>query len=144
MQRWLWVTRPDVWAKIPGGTLAHGQPYEWTCHEHSEPKDVALLYRADAARDIAHVFRIEDWPWEDDSYTRAGETDWWCECTLRHTLKQPIQLWDMRKRPTLAGWRAMQVDFNGSAFEIDAEVWRDLLEMAHPLDRQKLRLLGGN
>lgn len=92
MQRWLWVTRPDVWAKIHGGSLTHGESYTWTCDEETHERDVALLYRADAAKDIAHVFRVASSPWEDDHFSRPGETDWWCECELVSTFRQPIQL----------------------------------------------------
>lgn len=143
MRRWLWVTRPDVWATIPGGALAHGGQYEWTCHEETRPRDVALLYRADAAKDVAHVFRVHSDPWEDDHFSKKGETDWWCECELVHTLKQPLQLWDMRQRKALDDWLPMQVGFHGTAFAVEPAHWRDLLDLAHPLDRIALRRFGG-
>src|SRR4051812_7027197 len=66
------------------------------------------LYRADAAKDIAHIFRVRSDPWEDEHFTKRGETDW-CECELIHTLKHPLQLWDMRQRPALDDWVPMQV-----------------------------------
>lgn len=49
----------------------------------------------------------------------------------------------MRQRRGLTDWLAMQVDFNGTAYEIEPSHWRELLDLAHPLDRIAPRRDGG-
>lgn len=135
---------PEFWSRIPGGRVAKGQPYEWTCDADSRRGDVALLYRADAAKDIAHVFRVDnDDLWEDEHPLEPSKTTWYCDCTLVHTMHQPLLLWDLREEPRLQDWAALQVNFHDLSFEIPSHVWKALLSLAHPLDRIEMRRAGG-
>jgi hypothetical protein len=48
-----------------------------TCDRHSRRGDVALLYRADVAKDIAHLFRVDDDElWEDVHPVDPKRTAW--------------------------------------------------------------------
>jgi len=143
VQRWLWVTQPDFWAQLQGGRLEHGLKIEWTCDKKARHGDVALLYRADMAKDIAHLFRVDsDKPVEGEHPLDANRKAWWCHATLMHTLRHPLLLPDLRAEPRLASWAALEANFHALSFEIDDTVWRVLLEFAHPLDRIDLRRYG--
>jgi|ERR1035438_9084869 hypothetical protein len=75
MQRWLWVTEPQFWVKLRGVQLDHGLPVTWTCDKQARRGDVALLYRVDPAKDIAHLFRVDtDDPWLDRTRPIRSET----------------------------------------------------------------------
>jgi hypothetical protein len=62
----LWVTQPEFWSQLQGGQLDRGLSVEWTCANDTLPGDVALLYRADMAKGIAYLFRVDrEQPWLD-------------------------------------------------------------------------------
>jgi hypothetical protein len=144
VRRWLWVTQPEFWAKLPGGQLGRGQKVRWTCNEETRRGDVALLYRADMAKDIAHVFRVEDeTPEIGEHPLDPGREVPYCDATLVHTFHHPLLLWDLRNEPGLVGWPPLAVNFNGSSFEIENGIWQVLLGLAHPRDRIELRRHGG-
>ena len=144
MQRWLWVTMPRFWEQLRGGSLDHGLAVEWTCDKRTRRGDVALLYRADMAKDIAHLFRVDsDDQWEDVHPLDPRRRAWYCKSTLVHTLRQPLLLPDLRADRRLRSWPALDLNLHGLSFEIDPGVWRVLLELAHPLDRIDLRRRGG-
>jgi len=106
--------------------------------------DVALLYRAEAAMDLAHVFRITGLLGERPHPSRRGEVEWWCEADLVYNLREPLHLWDLREEPRLRAWQALEMNFHGSAFPIDGTTWAALLAMASPRDRIELRKYGGS
>lgn len=144
MQRWLWVTRPEFWEQLRGGQLDQGLRVEWTCDKDTRRGDVALLYRADLAKDMAYLFHVDD-----DELTwnvhplDAGKEAPYCNATLVHPLRQPLLLPDLREEPRLDAWPALDLNFHGLAFDIPAAIWRVLLHLAHPLDRIALRRFGG-
>lgn len=144
MQRWLWVTMPRFWEQLRGGRLDHGLEVEWTCDKRTQRGDVALLYRADLAKDIAHLFRVDnDDLWQDEHPMDLHRMAWYCEATLVHTLRRPLLLADLRAEPRLESWQALDLNLHALAFEIDHHTWRVLLELAHPLDRIDLRRHAG-
>ena len=144
MQRWLWVTKPQFWVKLRGVPLDRGRDVTWTCDKRTRRGDVALLYRVDPAKDIAHLFRVDtDHPWLDTHPTDPKRDAWWCSATLLHTFQQPLLLADLRAESRLEGWTALDFNLHALAFEIPSDVWRVLLNLAHPLDRIALRRYGG-
>jgi hypothetical protein len=78
VQRWVWVTMPESWAELRGGRIEEGEAFEWTCHKDSRRGDIALLYRADAAMDLAHVFKIDGLLGERPHPVRRDDVEWWC------------------------------------------------------------------
>lgn len=141
---WLWVTEPRFWGTLRGGSLDHGLLVTWTCDKRTWHGDLALLYRADLAKDIAHVFKVEsDDPWLDVHPTDPKRDAWWCDATRVHTLQHPLLLWDLREDSRLDGWIALQVNLHALSFEIPHHIWRALLDRAHPLDRIAFRRSGG-
>lgn len=145
MRRWLWVTQPEFWSQLQGGQLDRGLSVEWTCANDTLPGDVALLYRADMAKDIAYLFRVDgEQPWLNDHPLRPNHDAYWCEAKLVHPLRQPLLLSDLRRDPRLDRWAALEINFHALAFEIDGRVWDALLDLAHPLDRIALRRYGSN
>lgn len=96
MQRWLWVTLPDVYEDHPfdfdiGDT--------WSCNESTRPRDLALLYRAELAQDFSHVWRVDSDPYE-HAEIRANFGTMACDCTLVATLKRPVTLSRIRQDPS--------------------------------------------
>lgn len=143
LQRWLWVTQPQFWEQLHGGGLDDGVEVEWTCDRHSRRGDVALLYRADVAKDIAHLFRVDDDElWEDVHPLDPKRKAWYCDATLVYTLQHPLPLANLRAERRLQSWPALDLNMHALAFEIDAATWRVLLELAHPRDRIELRKHG--
>jgi tetratricopeptide (TPR) repeat protein len=143
VQRWLWVTKPQFWLKLRGVPLDRGRTVEWTCDKRTRRGDVALLYRVDPAKDVAHLFGVDtDDPWLDTHPTDPRRDAWWCEATLLHTLQQPLLLSDLRAESRLDGWAALDFDLHALSFEVPPDVWRVLLRLAHPLDRIALRRYG--
>jgi hypothetical protein len=146
MERWLWVTQPDFWANLAIDGSDDGLAYEWTCDRRSEHGDLALLYRADPAKDIAHLFRIESSNvelWETDHPYIPGQDAWWCDASLLYTLRHPIGLADLRRTRDLADWPAVAVNMHSLVFSIDPAQWTALLGLAKPQDRIALRRHGG-
>jgi|ERR1035438_9194421 hypothetical protein len=140
MQRWLWVTQPQFWEQLHGGGLDDGVEVNWTCDRTSRRGDVALLYRAEVAKDIAHLFRVDDDElWEDVHPVDSKRRAWYCNATLVYTLHHPLPLPVLRAEPRLQSWPALDLNMHALAFEIDPPTWRVLLELAHPRDRIELR-----
>jgi hypothetical protein len=136
MQRWLWVTRPEVYTTKP---LRVHEQFTWTCHSGSTPGDIALLYRAEPPfQDLSHVFRIESDPYDDPDLAVWFGSDTGCECVLVAALQCPVRLDQIRDDPVLAQWPAARVNFHGTAFPLDEVYWDSFLKLTDPLDTQHL------
>lgn len=140
MQRWLWVTLPDVYTSRP---FHVDDQFVWSCHVDSRPGDIALLYRADLFKDFSHVFRIDSDAFDDPDIAARYNDALACDCTLRATLQHPISLDQIRRDSVLSKWPAAQVGFHGTAFPIERTEWRAFVALSTPLDRPRLRAVGG-
>ena len=140
VQRWLWVTLPDVYAGRP---FRVGEEFVWSCHPNSGPGDIALLYRADLLKDFSHVFRQESDPYDDPYIAAHYNGAPACDCTLVAALKEPVTLPQIRADRVLSTWPAAQVGFHGTAFPIEPPEWLAFVALTAPQDRPRLRAVGG-
>jgi predicted RNA-binding protein with PUA-like domain len=137
MQRWVWVALPDV------VDPALGEATVWTCDGETRNGDVALLYRATEFKDFAYVFKARTDARYDARLKREFGTDYACDADVVAELREPITLPQVRAEPRLANWTALLLNFHGSAFPISPSQWKTLLGLASPLDRPRLRAVGG-
>lgn len=141
MQRWLWVTRPEVYATKP---LRVHEQFTWTCHSDSTPGDIALLYRAEPPfQDFSHLFRVASDPGQYPDLAADYGSDTGCECVLIAALQCPVRLDQIRAEPVLSQWAAARVNFHGTAFPMDPAHWQAFLALTDPLDTSHLRSVGG-
>ena len=141
MQRWLWITRPEVYTTKP---LRVHERFTWTCHADSRPGDIALLYRAELFQDFSHVFRIESDPRHYPDLAAEFGSDTGCDCVLIAVLQCPVILAKIRKDTVLSRWPAALANCQGSAFPLEPLYWRAFLALSDPLDGAHLRSVGGS
>ena len=139
MQRWLWVTKPEVYTAKP---LRVHEDFTWTCHADSKPGDIALLYRAEPPfQDLSHVFCITSDPYDDPYLAATYGSTTGCKCELVAALQRPVRLDEIRADTELSQWPAARVNFHGTAFPLDQQYWDAFLNLTDPLDTQHLHSL---
>jgi predicted RNA-binding protein with PUA-like domain len=120
-----------------------GEEMLWTCHEDTRAGDVALLYRATDFQDFSHVFKVRKNPKPEADLYREFGSEYGCAADVVAELSEPITLPQVRAERRLANWGALLLSFHGSSFPITPVEWRALLGLASPLDRPRLRAVGG-
>lgn len=137
MERWLWVALPDVEDPVLGEEVV------WTCDEQTEAGDVALLYRATDFQDFSHVFKVREDARPDAELAREFACDYGCVADVVADLQEPITLRQVRDEPRLANWSALLLNFHKSSFHLAPAEWKALVGLASPLDRPRLKAIGG-
>lgn len=140
MQRWLWVTLPDIYVGRP---LSVGEQFTWSCHPDTAVGARALLYRAEVLQDFSHVFVVDDEPYADADISARYPGSLACVCTVKVALRRPITLRAVRGDAALSGWPAALVGFHGTSFPIELNEWQALVALTGPDDRPRMRAVGG-
>ena len=145
-RRWVWVTGPGCYLDEDGRpdpeldpTTGYATANRWTCHRDTRAGDLAVLYRAKAARDVAYLFEAgsDATPLPAGSRRRHA-----CAYRSLARLPRPVPIAGLRADPATATWPALRSGFVGSAMAVPDGVWSRLLPMAG-LDAEGVERLRG-
>ena len=132
MARWVWVVGPSCYLDEHGAEhpkLDPGGPrMRWACHRDTRRGDLAVLYRSQRAKDIAHLFRVTGDAVAADEDGAAHP--WNCEAEVMARFPDPVPLRAMRDDPVIAAWPALRASFVRTGAAVPDDVWRRLLELA--------------
>ncbi len=136
---WLWVTRPEHYldqdgAEYPGLDPSSGIAAAdwWTCHKDTQRGDLVLLWRTAPRCDIGYLMQAESDAYSiaDDNYAIKQGWDYACEYRPLYKFANCITVQDLHRKPHLQDWSAYRGNFQHRVFEIPAEHWYRLTELA--------------